>query len=898
MKHRKCLCSVHSFRRLFAAFLALSLLAMLSISATAQDKQSAADKLFEEAKALRQKRTVESMRKAIDKFEAALKLYREDNNRNGEALSLSYIGWDYYLLGELQKALEYYEQALTLKREIGDRSGEAKTLSTICGIYSILGEMQKALEYYQQALTLNREIGDRSGEARTLQGIGWVYSDLGERQKALEYYHQTLMLNREIGDRSAEAAALHGIGRVYSDLGEMQKALEYYEQALTLNRAVGNRRGGEANTLSIIGGVYSILDEKQKALDYYQQALTLNREIGDRSGEARMLQSIGSVYSDLGEKQKALEYYQQALMLSRAVGDSGEEASTLGKLMTFWKDMGRSRIAIVFGKKSVNLHQKTRSVFNELWGRSAQRRFLKSVESSYRELAELLIKIGRIGEAEQVLEMLKEEEYFEFIRRDEKVAAALKKRINLTEAEAKAIAEYERLGDRLTTIGSELAKLDEQRLKLPETAAFPQQARYDELKTQLAAAIKAFEVFQRQLAEEFSKENVRVREIESGLQASLQSWGMPGTVIIYTIAGKDQLYVIVTTTKAQEPHIVEIKAEELNKLVAEFRSAIANPTIDPRPVGKKLYDLLVKPIEADLKGAGAKTLLWSLDGALRYVPIAALWDGKQYLAERFDNVMIALASRDKVAVTPQPVRNWRGLGLGVSQPWHEFPALPAVPEELKSIIRQEPSSEQERGVLPGRRLLDQDFTRAALERALGRYSVIHVASHFSFQPGREKSSFLLLGDGAPYPLEVVSTSTPMFTGVELLTLSACNTAIGGDADGKEVEGFGMLAQKQGALSVIATLWAVADVSTGMLMQEFYRLRTAKPEITKAEALRMAQLALLRGELKGSDGKKTEPRTSKIAGAAAQGQASFKSDPNAPYAHPYYWAPFILIGNWR
>ena len=279
------------------------------------------------------------------------------------------------------------------------------------------------------------------------------------------------------------------------------------------------------------------------------------------------------------------------------------------------------------------------------------------------------------------------------------------------------------------------------------------------------------------------------------------------------------------------------------------------------------------------------------------MPLGALWDGRQYLIERFNVVVLTLASRSKVAVTPQPAAQWRGLGVGVSQPWESFSPLPAVPAELRAIIRQEDDAQQQ-GVVPGRRLLDGEFTQTALERALGRYPVIHIASHFSFEAGAEKGSFLLLGDGNRYTLDEVKTATPLFSGVELLTLSACNTAIGGERNGEEVEGLGMLAQRQGALAVVASLWAVADESTARLMQQFYRNRIGNQKLTKAEALRQAQLALLKGDIKPADGSLKPDRSSKLAGEQGKGLPEFKPVPNAPYAHPYYWAPFILIGNWR
>jgi CHAT domain-containing protein len=125
-----------------------------------------------------------------------------------------------------------------------------------------------------------------------------------------------------------------------------------------------------------------------------------------------------------------------------------------------------------------------------------------------------------------------------------------------------------------------------------------------------------------------------------------------------------------------------------------------------------------------------------------------------------------------------------------------------------------------------------------------------------------------LGDGGHLSLAELKTSADLFGGVQLLTLSACNTGMG---DGTEVEGFGALAQRQGARAVIASLWPVADSSTKVLMQKFYRIREASPGKTKLEALREAQLELLHGSIK----------------------RALKS----PYAHPYYWAPFFLMGNW-
>jgi CHAT domain-containing protein len=218
-----------------------------------------------------------------------------------------------------------------------------------------------------------------------------------------------------------------------------------------------------------------------------------------------------------------------------------------------------------------------------------------------------------------------------------------------------------------------------------------------------------------------------------------------------------------------------------------------------------------------------------------------------------------------------PTARWRGLGAGVSKASGDFSALPAVADELRSIFRAGPNAAG--GVIEGRVLLDEAFTATAFRATLReRLPEVHVATHFQFRPGNETDSFLVLGDGSHLTLADLRTSPNLFGGVDLLTLSACNTAVGdNNASGAEVEGASVLAQRNGAKAVIASLWPVADVSTRRFMETFYRARQ-RSGLTKAAALREAQLALLRG-------------------TAGNGRLQ-------AFRHPYYWAPFILIGNWK
>jgi len=377
-----------------------------------------------------------------------------------------------------------------------------------------------------------------------------------------------------------------------------------------------------------------------------------------------------------------------------------------------------------------------------------------------------------------------------------------------------------------------------------------------------------------------------------------------GTVALYTLVGEKTYRVILITPDTQIAREYPITAADLNRKVLALREALRTPAVDPRPLAQELYRILVAPVASNLKGARARTLMWSLDGVLRYLPVAALHDGEAYLVERYRHVLFTPASQARLKDAPQAT--WKGLGLGVSKAHGEFVALPGVVEELQSIIRSagQPAST---GVLPGVLKLDAAFTALAMRTALRqRYPVVHIASHFHFRPGNETASFLLLGDGSHLLLSEMKTWPNVFAGVDLLTLSACDTAMGNTAaDGKEVEGFGVLAQRQGAKAVIATLWPMADASTKALMQELYRRHKTQPRIPKIEALRQAQLALLYGQKsvrkmvdQGKRGVTVIVPVAEHSDSSTSALLRFPLNPQAPYAHPFYWAPFILIGNWK
>ncbi|MGH9881515.1 MAG: CHAT domain-containing protein, partial [Pyrinomonadaceae bacterium] len=329
------------------------------------------------------------------------------------------------------------------------------------------------------------------------------------------------------------------------------------------------------------------------------------------------------------------------------------------------------------------------------------------------------------------------------------------------------------------------------------------------------------------------------RRLQTALRHLKEQTGQ-NAVAIYTLVGADNYRALVVMpnniTAASQP----VKGAVLDEKALQLWALLQSVRYDPAPLAQELYTTVFKPIESQLP-KDTSTILWSLDGSLRYLPMAALHDGKQYLFERYNHVVFTRADSERLLRVVSP--RWTGLGLGSSEAHTvellgdriAFNALPGVTAELRALFRQKGSSG---GVLDGEVLPDARFTKTAMLSALKqKRPLVHISSHFAFRPGDEARSFLLLGDGSAMTLEEMKTQTDLFAGVELLTLSACNTAAQqavqqGVEKGREIDGFAELAQRLGAGSVIATLWSVADNSTPWLMREFYQTRQQGNGLTK------------------------------------------------------------------
>ncbi len=815
---------------------------------------------------------------AVGYYEQALAISQEVGNLPVQASVLNGLGIVYRELSQYQKAIDAYEQSLAIHRQLKDKPGEGVVIGNLGLLYATIGQYDKAIGYQQQSLQSARASKDRLGEGVELGLMGYTYRLLGDYPTAIKYYEQGLALARELKIRVGEGMALNELGNVATARGRYREAIGYYEQALPIERKAKNR-AVEGWILDDLGAASLHLNQPEKAISYFEQSLEIAREIKDRTTEGDTINHLARAYLALHQTNRAEAYGQQALAIARQVKNRTSEHDALLGLMRTYQAAGQPRLAIFCGKQAVNLVQNLRSETTGL-SLQARRSFLESKKDTFRTLANLLVSQGRLLEAQQVLNLLKERELSDYVR-EQRAASG---RADLTAEESEWADRYRRISEVLVAKGAEMEDLRAHIKKHPSIAESPEtQQEISGLQKDLEAGNQAFQLYLGELKLHFASKpdpratSINLKEAEA-LKSDLADL-RHGAVAIYTLVASDRYVAILITPRVERAYETKITPAELNQKILAFRQALEDPGSNPLPPAQDLYHVLIPPALAqDLKLARAQTVMWSLDGPLRYVPIVALHDGKRYFIEQYRTEVFTPASNSRLKEPPQA--GWRAVGFGVTKGHPGFDPLPEVATELAGIVREKPG---DRGVLQGRLVLDGQFTRAALDRELMLgYPVVHVASHFQFRPGDESRSFLLLGDGAQLTLADLKTADTMFAGVDLLTLSACSTGLGDleTSDGSEVEGFGALAQRKGAKAVIASLWSVADTSTAVLMREFYRARERNPSLTKLEALRAAQLSLLGGTID------TRDLTPELRPAE-----------KTQWSHPFYWAPFFLMGNW-
>ncbi|MFN9874346.1 MAG: CHAT domain-containing protein, partial [Pseudanabaena sp.] len=395
---------------------------------------------------------------------------------------------------------------------------------------------------------------------------------------------------------------------------------------------------------------------------------------------------------------------------------------------------------------------------------------------------------------------------------------------------------------------------------------------------------KAFDLIERAYASEleiFLGNSLKVKPIDianaQDILGDIAKRTGSAAVLIYPIVLSDRLEIMVIPPKDKgKPFSVsnrDVTQQILNDVLLEFRSDLFDSSSNNYLANaQKLYNWIMRPIDAELQARKIDTVVFVMDSLLRVIPASTLHDGKQFLVERY-----AIANIPSLRLTrleDRDRKNTRILAMGLTESVSGFSALPSVEVEIRTINSK---------LLAGTSLLNKEFTVSNLQaqRLQNDYGIVHLATHGKFVSDNANDSFIQFWD-SQLTLERIPRLRFDSPVVEMLTLSACETSVGNNL------GISGLAVDSGARSVLASLWAISDAGTAPLMINFYKLF---PEAkTKALALQQAQRSLIDGSLRIEN--------NKIIGIQGIPPISLNNNVGKlDLRHPFFWAPFLLIGSW-
>jgi CHAT domain-containing protein/Tfp pilus assembly protein PilF len=728
-------------------------------------------------------------------------------------------GLQAYQRGGFEQALAAWKQAAQLYERGGNGKDQSRALVQAAQASESIGQVSQALQNLELALALAHQTQDRVWIATVLDNLGRTYLAARNPDAAMQHLTQAMEMAAPDGGPRLIAA-------IHNDIGLTQVSQQHYEEASASFTAgaegalAAQDRQLAARALNNAARVALKLNQLDAARKWLDQALDAVKDSSPSHDKATSLVHIGLGYQQLLPAVPAMNpplllraagVFVEASTVAENIGDTRTRSYADGYLGHLYETEHRYDEA---------LHLTRRAIF------SAQA--VGAPESLYRwqwQLGRLLAATGKLDEAitayNQATETLRP------IRIE--VASSLSTG-SLSGEES------------VRPLFFEQADLLFQRASLTSDSKAAEDS--------LRSARDAIESYKAAELRDYFRD-----QCVDALQAKLTKLDTvdPTTAIIYPIVFHDRTELLVTLPIGLMRVPVPITAAVLTKEVRAFRRTVEKrTTLEYVSHSQQLYDWLIRPIESELIRQKIQTLVFVPDGVLRTIPFSALYDGTSFLIQKY-----AIALTPGLYLTdPRPLNREkiRFLAGGLTKSVQGFPSLPYVAEEVDAI----------RGFYHADQLLNQDFRTPALEQELrdGRYGILHIATHGKFSTNAD-DSFLLTFDG-----KLTMTTLDRLIGLfrfrqdplELLTLSACQTAVGDD---RAALGLAGVAIKAGARSALATMWFINDEASAALISEFYR-QLRDPSVSKAAALQRAQTKLLGDRV---------------------------------YQHPAYWSPFLLLNNW-
>jgi len=722
--------------------------------------------------------------------------------------------------GDFEQAAMRWQAAAHAYASMQQPQAQSNALTHLARAYEALGHDDRAIYSLQTALQLAEQVGDPRRAAMAFEQLGHLSLKAGRLAAAEQQLQAALNRAHDAGDVELTADILHTKGNLLVRQQRPREALEAYRGSAELAQQTG-QFGMAARALIHAARVAAREPQMHTDLTWLTEAQHHLSQAPDSHDKAYDLLLMSRVYHELADATphlilQAAEAAQDAVQMAQKLGDTRALSYAWGDLGHLYEAEQRYEDALHLTRRAVHAAQQA-----------------QIPESLYRwewQTARLLWALGHLPAALDA--------YARALATVQSMRAALIQGAGgLDPSFRQALGQlYLQYADLLLQKATSLEQ--------PAAASYPA---YDYYLRQARATVEQFKTAE--LRDYFGDACVDAARSRTQTLDRVAA----DTGIIYPILLADRTEILVSLAAEIKRVRVPVAGPRVERLARTFHES-SQSLVPQRYLhhAERLYDWLIRPIEADFKAAGVRTLVFVPDGALRLLPLAALYDGEQFLIQKY-----ALAITPSLTLTdPRPLS--RGtvevLAAGMTEGTENFPPLPAVREELNSIHQ----------LYGGTVLLNQAFSPRRLYQTVqeGAFSIVHIASHGKFTADASQS-FLLTPHGKLTLSQLAETVGQLQfreQPLELLTLSACETAQGDD---RAALGLAGVAIQAGARSALGTLWQVNDAATALLMRTFYQhLRT--PGTSRARALQQAQLKLL-------------------------------ETPN--YASPVFWAPFLLINNW-
>ncbi len=803
---------------------------------------------------------------AAELWRQARKISQQHNDRPAEAASLSYLSLAAQKLGQWAQASKAIDASLEILQNKGDRQEnylalQAQALNTKGSLQLAVGQTEAALKSWQEAERAYTSAEDETGvlgarinQTQALQSLG-LYR---RSQLILEQIQQQLETQP---DSPLKATGLRSLGVTLQVVGDLNKSERVLKQSLAIAQKL-NLPEETSATLFSLGNTARSSEKIEDAISLYQQAATTSNDnlskLQAQLNQLRLLVSKGK-WEETNSLMPQIESNLTNLSSSREAVYA--KVNLAESLMQMDRERGIGNREQAIGNKvtqhfnSLTILQQSLEQAKQLQDPRAESYVLGTLGKFYerqqqwqqaKQLSEEALKISQEINAFDIA--------YQWQWQLGRILTAQKNIPGAIAAESEAVKTLQSLRKDLVAVNPDVqfSFRDSVEPVYRDLVGLLLTSNPDVNK--LKQARETIESLQVAELENFFREACLYNKAKAKQIDEVD----PTAAVVYPIVLRDRIAAIFSIPgQPLSYYQTDITQQEVENTLEQLLQSL-NPVYSDRErlrLSQQVYSWLIQPAEADLSKNQIKTLVFVLDSGLRNLPMAALHDGKQYLVEKYN---VALTPGMQL-LEPKSLTggNLNAVIAGISESSQGFVALPGVKTEVQQISSQMPST----------LLLNQNFTNDNLQSQLQETSapVIHLATHGQFSSDPEET-YILTWDRQikvkDFETLLRSREQRPTSPIELMVLSACQTASG---DNRAALGMAGMAIRSGARSTLATLWSVQDQSTSVLMTEFYqKLNQKNTNLTKAEALRQAQLALVNSK---------------------------------EYRHPFYWAPFVLVGNW-